>query len=96
MTVRQQIVDVVLAAADELNPDLPSPIDVARGEEAALYGQDGVLDSLGLVSLVASVEQGIQTQLGAIVTLADERAVSRRQSPFRTVGTLADYIESQL
>ncbi len=96
MTERRQILDVVLAAAEELNPDLPNKIAVDAGENAPLYGNAGVLDSLGLVSLVAAVEEGVQMQFGATITLADERAVSRRESPFRTVGTLVDYIENRL
>lgn len=96
MIARCQILDVVLAAAEELNPDLPRKIAVDAEENAPLYGNTGVLDSLGLVSLVAAVEEGIQMQFGAAITLADERAVSQRESPFRTIGTLVDYIENRL
>ena len=50
-------VALVLAAAEELNPSLEEPIDVARGAEAPLYGDDGPLDSLALVTLTSTVEQ---------------------------------------
>jgi acyl carrier protein len=93
---RPEILAIVLAAADELNADLDTPIALDGGEEASLYGREGVLDSLGLVSLVAAIEEGVQNRLGATVVLADERAVSQRESPFRTVGTLVDYIQAQL
>ena len=93
---RPEILAIVLAAADELNTDLDPPIALDRGEDAVLYGREGVLDSLGLVSLVAAIEEGVQNRLGATVVLADERAVSQRESPFRTVGTLVDYIQAQL
>ena len=96
MTARPEILAIVLAAADELNADLASPIALDRGEDAVLYGREGVLDSLGLVSLVAAIEEGVQNRLGVSVVLADERAVSQRESPFRTVGTLVDYIQAQL
>ena len=93
---RPEILAIVLAAADELNADLDPPIALDRGEDAVLYGREGVLDSLGLVSLVAAIEEGVQNRLGATVVLADERAVSQKESPFRTVGTLVDYIQAQL
>jgi len=57
-----------------------------------LLGGDTMLDSLGLVELIVDVEQRLEAELGVAVTLADERAMSLRQSPFRTVDTLADYI----
>ena len=61
------------------------------GKETPLFGRDGVLDSLGLVALVVAVEQAIDDQYGVSVSLADERALSERRSPFRTIGALADY-----
>lgn len=91
-----QIVDIVLAAAAELNATLEAKIALNLGELAPLYGDTGVLDSLGLVSLVIAVEEGVQRELGAVVTLADERAVSQHASPFRSVGTLVRYVEAQL
>ncbi len=63
------------------------------GPETPLLGRQGVVDSLGLVTVVVSVEQSIEDELGAAVTLADERAFSQRSSPFRTVGSLAAYAE---
>ncbi len=70
----------------------------ARGVETkevtdatCLFGKDGLLDSLGLVSIVLDIEQQINTRLGTSISLADDRAMSQTRSPFRTVGTLADY-----
>ncbi len=59
--------------------------------DTPLFGSEGVLDSLGLVSLIVAVEQGIEDRFGMGVTLADEKALSQRHSPYRTVRTLADY-----
>ena len=56
-----------------------------------LFGETGLLDSVGLVSLVVALEQEIEDQFGEQVSLADERALSQRHSPYRTVSTLADY-----
>jgi D-alanine--poly(phosphoribitol) ligase subunit 2 len=63
------------------------------GTETSLFGQEGILDSLGLVTLIVSVEQAIEDAFGLSVTLADEKAMSQRHSPYRTVGTLADYAQ---
>lgn len=56
-----------------------------------LFGPGGVLDSLGLVELVLGVEEALHDRYGVLVTLADERAMSQRRSPFRSVQALADY-----
>lgn len=91
MTRRADIVEVILEAARELNDSDGAAIAVDRGADAPLYGREGALDSVGLVSLIAAVEQALEERFGITVALADERAVSQKQSPFRTVGTLADY-----
>lgn len=59
--------------------------------DAVLLGRGGILDSIGLVTVIVSIEQRIEDEFGRHVTLADERAFSQRSSPFRTVGSLADY-----
>jgi D-alanine--poly(phosphoribitol) ligase subunit 2 len=48
------------------------------------------------VNFIVSLEQGIADEFGLAVTLADEKAFSRETSPFRTVGSLADYVMEHL
>jgi acyl carrier protein len=64
--------------------------------ETILFGANGTLDSLALVNVVADVETRVEEVFGEQITLADERAVSRRRSPFRSVESLAEYIEELL
>ena len=53
-----------------------------------------VLDSLGLVELLVDVEQRLEEEYGVSITINDDRAVSQKKSPFRTIGSLVDYILS--
>ena len=62
------------------------------GEETKLFGRDGNLDSLGLINLIVLVEQNIEEEFDTIITLADEKAISQKRSPFKTIGSLTDYI----
>lgn len=77
---------------DEFNqtaaPDKQLPKALATG----LYGRRGALDSLGLVNLIVATEQQIQEDFGVAISLADERAMSQDNSPFKTVDTLVHYI----
>jgi acyl carrier protein len=96
MNQNQEIVDLIARIANEFNEQLEFKIAVERGRDAPLYGRDGVLDSLGLVSFVVAVEQAIGGELGLTLTLADEKAMSQKHSPFRTIGALADYVENSM
>lgn len=92
---RQDLVQqIIQAVQDFLMPD--DTESVAVSEETRLLGANGVLDSLGLVSLVLDLEQQINDTLGTTIALADERAMSQTRSPFRSVSSLADYIETLL
>jgi D-alanine--poly(phosphoribitol) ligase subunit 2 len=90
--MKKKIIDIILHEVSELNEQLDHKVAIENGENAGLYGLTGVLDSLGLVTLIVAIEQAIEDELGLVISLADERAMSQKNSPFRTIGTLADYI----
>ena len=69
--------------------------EIAEGK-TELYGRNGLLDSMGLVNLVVTLEEVIQDKYGVSVNLADEHAMSRSKSPFRTVESFAEYIKALL
>ena len=94
MTKKHSTLAVIIDVANEFNEELENKIAVEQGLDTPLYGRGGVLDSLGLVSFVIAVEQTVEDELGVNLTLADEKAMSQRYSPFRTIGTLVDYIST--
>jgi acyl carrier protein len=67
--------------------ELPDEVDA----DTPLFGRQGILDSLALVTLVVAIEQEIERAFGVTVSLADEKAMSQSSSPYRTVGALAGY-----
>jgi acyl carrier protein len=76
-----------LALAEAKRPE-PEAVD----EETRLVGDGAAVDSLGLVALILGLEERLSDQLGLDVSIMDERALSRSRSPFRTVGSLTDYV----
>jgi len=66
---------------------------VPVSENTALYGDDGHLDSMGLVSFLTDIEESLQ-DCDILISLSDERAMSQTRSPFRDVQTLTGYIET--
>lgn len=51
------------------------------------------LDSMGVVFLVTELESRLADELGVDISLADERAMSQKTSPFRSVKHLVAYVE---
>jgi D-alanine--poly(phosphoribitol) ligase subunit 2 len=96
MTAGQPVVDAINSAVDDLNEILDADERLGKSPDEALIGQDAKLDSLGLVNLIVLVEEKIQQKFGVGITLVDERAMSQSRSPFRTLGSLAEFVEEQL
>ncbi len=87
------ILDLIMKVAEEFNEFLEVKIPVERGPKAPLYGLNGVLDSLALASFIVAVEQALEDKMGKMLTLADEKAMSTKNSPFLSIGALASYIK---
>ena len=70
-------------------------IDQVANDETILFGKDSVLDSMGLVNVIIDIESRFLDD-DIEISLTSEKAMSRRNSPFRTVATLAEYIIEQI
>ena len=93
--MHDEIVELILETARELGEDeLGNAAEL--GPDSVLFGEDGTLDSMGLVTLIVAVEQAIEDKYETGASLADEKAMSQAQSPYRTVSTLAEYAAAQL
>jgi len=88
----KRVIEVIFSAIDEVNQQLPEEQRLEKAVDTALYGRSAKLDSLGLVNLIVATEEKIEEEFGVAITIADERAMSQKNSPFKTVRTLADYI----
>ena len=62
------------------------------GLETRLIGSSGVFDSMDLVNFIVELEENIEESFDIEISLADEKAMSRRTSPFVNVKSLSTYI----
>lgn len=91
--MKNQIEAIIIEALQDLNDDIESESLENPNKDTKIFGEDGVLDSLALVSLISDLEEGIHDNFNKDVTLADEKAMSQRRSPFGSVESLTEYIE---
>ncbi|MGH1366138.1 MAG: hypothetical protein ACRBF0_21440 [Calditrichia bacterium] len=97
MTVdKQKVLSLVMEAVTELNELREEDEKLDTTASTMLYGEGSSLDSLSLVNLIVIAEEKIEDQFDAAITLADEKAMSLRNSPFRSIDSLADYICTRL
>jgi len=92
MIQREEALVLVLACLRDAIEQMGTPQSGEVTETTTIVGPGASLDSISVVSLIVDIEQRLETDHGVCVTLASEKAMSQRNSPFRTAGVLADHI----
>jgi acyl carrier protein len=94
--VKDEIVAIISEALNEINEELD--YDSLRNPtvDTEIFGGDEGVDSLSLVRIVTAVEMEVNDRFDANVLLASEKAMSMRNSPYRSVGSLADFAVTEL
>lgn len=91
MIDRKVALEIVLAAlreAVEQNGGDAASVN----DDTVIVGPAAVIDSIGVVSLIVDIEQRLEMDHEVSVTLANDKAMSQKSSPFRTPAVLADHI----
>jgi D-alanine--poly(phosphoribitol) ligase subunit 2 len=88
----KDVSEIIYEAIDELNEEISGSKKIAKESDTVLFGRDSLLDSLGLVNLIITVEGLITDKLNLNITIVNEKAMSQKNSPFKSVQTLSDYI----
>ena len=83
----------VYKSIDEVNSQMSKDEQLIKSPDTVLYGESSSIDSIGLINIIVTVEQNIEDDFEKRITLADQKAMSQKQSPFKTVESLAKYIQ---
>ena len=93
---KSEVTDVIYKVIDGINAHTRGKKKLEKSPDYQLYGEDGNLDSMDLVSFIVDAEQSISREFGVTLALANEKSLSQTNSPFRTLGTLIDYVVTLL
>lgn len=94
--MKERIERIIIDTLKEINEELENETLVNPTPKTKLYGTNGGLDSLALVSFITDLEEKISEDFNKEIILADEKAMSATTSPFRNIETLTIYIEKLL
>jgi|TARA_B110000908_G_C10130251_1_gene391847 acyl carrier protein len=94
MISKEKVNEIIFKCVDETN--IEDGTNISKDLNIILMGTDSEIDSLGLVSLIVVIEEAINIEFDVSITLADEKAMSQRISPFKTLDTLSNYVTSLL
>jgi acyl carrier protein len=82
----------IFRALTALNAERAEDEQIKASAATPLFGVDSEIDSLEFVSVITDVETALNVDHGLSISLADDRALTRPQSPYDSVTTLRDYI----
>ena len=89
------LVDEALSETLKMQDKIPHDIDY-KNSDVQLFGQNGILDSISLVSLIVSIEGRIQEALQIDILLVNDKALSKKNSPFKNHAALINYVETMV
>ncbi|MEE4382503.1 MAG: hypothetical protein V2J02_10940 [Pseudomonadales bacterium] len=87
----QRVLALIVEAIRGANALRTASEQIDETEDGLLFGGDGPLDSIALVSLLMDIEDALLEQ-GLELSLSSEHAMSLAHSPYRSVRSLADYV----
>jgi acyl carrier protein len=90
---REEINQVVIDTFKQVAKDNDKPYEGEPGAATAIMGPESTFDSVDLVTFIVALEQNLEDDWSVSIILADDRAMSQAVSPFRTIGSISDYIE---
>ena len=93
---KEQVTALVYRAVDEINAERTDNHQMDKNPATVLFGSQATIDSMALVSFIVAVEEQLFDELGLSMTLADDKAMSMERSPFKTLATLIDYVQSRV
>jgi acyl carrier protein len=68
------------------------PKKISVDGDTSLYGKDGLFDSINLVAFLMELEQRLAEAHSLRIRLVSDRALSQKNSPFRSVSALVQFI----
>jgi acyl carrier protein len=92
---KNQINEIVFNVINEYLSSNDINVEGEINKDTALIGSARILDSMGLVNVIVDIETAFLDE-DVEISLTSETAMSGRISPFRSVGSLCNFIARQL
>jgi acyl carrier protein len=89
---RERILNLIYDSVEILNEQFARTNWLEKSPDTILSGPGGALDSLGVINLIAIVEEKIEADFRLTVSLPDFPSAAANETPLRSIGSLADYL----
>jgi acyl carrier protein len=91
-----EVLEAVFSAIDQVNPQQEPARRVPKRADAVLFGDQGTLDSLGLITFAVALEDVVDERFGRRVKIMDEQLLGQAEGPLSNVSRLVDFLVREL
>lgn len=96
MEKKEKIIITIYSAIDDINELFSEEKKLDKSPTTILFDKSGKLDSLGIVNLIVAIEEKIEENFNTSISLIEGINNSQKNNYFKTIGSLADYINNTL
>ena len=90
---KENVIQTIYDAIDEINIFLAEEARLEKSPETLLTGDQGTLDSLGLINFIVEIEGRVQKNFGLELNLIE--TLDSPDNPMESIKKLAEFIELQ-
>lgn len=84
---------IIYEVIDKVNEEFEG-VELKKDLETVIMGNESNMDSMDLIEFITLIEDKIEMNSGNYISISNENVMSSKNSPFRTVSTLKEYIDS--
>jgi acyl carrier protein len=88
----EDLAQTIYEAMEELNEQLPEENNLPKERETVLFGEDGLLDSMGVINLLVILEEKLESNLKISVGLTIDSEILAQPERRWTVAELSSHI----
>ena len=89
---KNEILHIVLDTIQKFTSNNGIDVNGEINHEQRLIGKSGIFDSMDLVNFLVDLEEVLEERYDKVISLQDERAMSRSHSPFLNPEELTKFI----
>lgn len=86
------VLEIIYEAVDQVNKVATIESRVEKQPSTVLLGEKGGLDSLGMVSFIIAVEEGLEAEYDVQISLVEGTSLTDNDSHLQTIGALNVHI----
>ena len=84
---------IIYEVIDKVNEEFEG-VELKKDLDTVIMGNESNMDSMDLIEFITLIEDKIEMNSGNYISISNENVMSSKNSPFRTVSSLKEYIDS--